>query len=85
MSLTYVFFIYLLIWWVTLFMILPLGVERHTETGQGFDAGAPKFANLKKKLLLNTAVSGVILAVIWILVELDVIRWREWFDQGVTG
>lgn len=85
MSVTYAFFIYLLIWWVTLFMILPLGVVRHNETGQGFDAGAPKAANMKKKLLLNTAVSGVILAVIWILVELEVIRWREWFDQGVTG
>ncbi len=85
MSVTYAAFIYLLIWWVTLFMILPLGVERHEEAGKGYDAGAPKFANLKKKLILNTAVSGVILAVIWLLVELEIIRWREWFDKGVSG
>jgi predicted secreted protein len=82
MSLLYASFIYLLIWWVMLFTILPMGVERHDEPGKGFDPGAPKFANLKKKLILNTVVSAVILAVIWLLVELDIIRWREWFDTG---
>lgn len=82
MSLLYAFFIYLLIWWVMLFTILPIGVERHDEHGKGFDAGAPKIANLKKKLIWNTVVSAVILAVIWVLVELDIIRWREWFDTG---
>lgn len=81
MTITYAVFIYLLIWWVTLFMILPIGVERHEESGKGYDAGAPKFANLKKKLVWNTAVSAVILAVIWVLVKLDIIRWREWFDR----
>lgn len=84
MSPLYAFFIYLLIWWVMLFTILPIGVERHEEEGKGFDAGAPKFANLKKKLILNTIVSAVILAVIYVLVELDIIRWREWFDTGAA-
>ncbi len=84
MSPLYAFFIYLLIWWVMLFTILPIGVERHEEDGKGFDAGAPKFANLKKKLILNTVVSAVILAVIYVLVELDIIRWREWFDTGAA-
>lgn len=84
MSPLYAFFIYLLIWWVMLFTILPIGVERHEEEGKGFDAGAPKFANLKKKLILNTIVSAVILAAIYVLVELDIIRWREWFDTGAA-
>ena len=84
MSPLYAFFIYLLIWWVMLFTILPIGVERHEEAGKGFDSGAPKFANLKKKLILNTVVSAGILAVIWLLVEFDIIRWREWFDTGAA-
>lgn len=84
MSFWYALFIYLLIWWVTLFMILPLGVERHDEPGKGYDSGAPKSADIKKKLLLNTLVSAIIMAVIWVLVEIDVIRWREWFDRGST-
>ena len=77
------FFIYLILWWVTLFMVLPLGVQRHGEKGSGHDAGAPVRPDLKKKLVLNTILSAVILAIIHLLVEMDVIRWHEWFDGGV--
>lgn len=78
----YAFFIYLLIWWVVLFTVLPIGVERHGEDGKGFDAGAPRAPELKKKLVLTTVISGIILAVLHLLVEINVIRWREWFDVG---
>ena len=61
------FFIYLLIWWVMLFTVLPLGIKRHEEEGRGFDAGAPEKPDLVKKLILNTALSAVILAVIEVL------------------
>lgn len=83
MSVITAFFIYLLIWWVMLFTVLPLGVERHTDEGRGFDAGAPREANLKRKLVLTSLLSAGILAVIIILVEAGVIRWSEWFQQGV--
>lgn len=79
MSLFNAFFIYLLIWWTVLFTVLPLGVRRHDEDGKGYDAGAPQHADLKKKLIINTILSAVILAIIWILVDMNVIRWGEWF------
>jgi len=31
MDLLTAFFIYLILWWVTLFMVLPFGVRRHQE------------------------------------------------------
>ena len=80
MSIFNAIFIYVLIWWTMLFTVLPLGVERGGEEAKGFDAGAPKFANMKKKLILNSIISAVILAIIWILVDLGVIRWSEWFE-----
>ena len=52
MSLVMAFFIYFLVWWVMLFTTLPFGVEPHEEKGKGFDAGAPKVHNIKKKSLL---------------------------------
>lgn len=84
MSLFNAFFIFLLIWWVMLFTVLPLGVQRNEEAGKGFDAGAPKIADLKRKLILNTIISAAILAVIWILVEMHIIRWSEWFEGAWT-
>ncbi len=80
MSLFNAFFIYLLIWWTMLFTVLPLGVERHDEAGRGYDSGAPEKPDLKRKLVLNTVISGIILAIIWILVDAGVIRWSEWFE-----
>ena len=82
MSLLTAFFIYLLVWWVVIFAVLPLGVERHTDDGKGYDAGAPKHANMKKKLVLTTVISAVIVLLIYVLVELGVIRWTEWFSKG---
>lgn len=75
-------FIYFLIWWLMLFTVLPLGVEKHDEQGKGYDAGAPKNAHFKKKVILNSVISFVIVLTMYILVEIGVIRWTEWFDSG---
>jgi predicted secreted protein len=72
-----------LIWWLTLFLVLPLGVARNIEADKGHDAGAPVDAQLKKKLIINTALAGAILAVIWILVEAGVITWGAWFRGAI--
>ena len=76
------FFIYFLIWWVMLFTVLPLGVKRHQEPGKGFDAGAPEKPDLKKKLILNTAISGVVLAIIEVLVKTGVLDWHALFENA---
>jgi len=67
-------FIYFLIWWMVLFTVLPLGVERHTEDGKGYDAGAPRKADMKRKFILTSLISLGILLVIYILVDMDVIN-----------
>ena len=75
-------FIYFLIWWLTLFTVLPLGVKRHEEHGKGFDEGAPEKPNLGKKLLLNTVISAVILGIIEVLVKTGVIDWHGFFENA---
>ena len=49
--------IYLIVWWIVLFIFLPLGVKRDKEVVSGNDPGAPKETNLKKKILLTSIVS----------------------------
>jgi predicted secreted protein len=74
--------IYFLIWWVTLFAVLPFGVRPQLDDKEpGTDPGAPVAARVLSKLLWTTLVSGVIFAVCaWLyinrLVTLEVlIRW----------
>ena len=59
--------IYLMIWWVSFFAVLPLWNISHHEAGvktiEGGDPGAPLTHNLKKKVWINTLVA----AGIWLL------------------
>ena len=56
--------IYFVIWWITLFAILPFGVrnahEAGEKVGEGHDAGAPIAHRLLLKAGINTVVSAVI-------------------------
>lgn len=56
--------IYWVIWWITLFAILPIGVRNAHEAGEkigeGHDAGAPVVHGLVKKALINTVVATVV-------------------------
>jgi predicted secreted protein len=61
--------VYILVWWVTLFAILPLWVTP-TEPGEiGHETGAPRQPYLWRKLALTTAVAGVIWLGIYLLVR----------------
>ena len=82
MSIPTAFFIYLLIWVVMLFTVLPLGVKRHQEGGRGYDAGAPAKPDMRKKLIINTLVSAVILGVIQLLIVTGMIDWHATFRDA---
>ena len=56
--------IYFLIWWITLFAVLPWGVRAQGEEGAaGTDPGAPVVSHLMAKLIWTTVVASVIFAV----------------------
>jgi predicted secreted protein len=61
---------FFLIWWVTLFVVLPWGVRSQHESGEmtpGTDPGAPTSFRLGRKLLWTTVTAAVIFAGIYIV------------------
>jgi predicted secreted protein len=77
--------IYFLIWWLTLFAVLPWGVRAQGEDGvvPGTDPGAPATPRLRFKLIWTTVVATVIwgvCAVVYInrIVTLDDIAALLW-------
>lgn len=56
--------IFFIIWWTTLFAVLPFGVRNSSESGsqvgEGHDRGAPVAHGLRWKLLVTTGVALVI-------------------------
>jgi predicted secreted protein len=60
------FAIYFVLWWVVLFVTLPFGVRSQHEDGEGApgtDPGAPIMARMGRKLIWTTVISAAIFAV----------------------
>ncbi len=60
--------VYFIIWWVTLFAILPFGVRTQDEAGDvapGTVSSAPHRSRIGVKLLATTVVSAIVFSVLW--------------------
>lgn len=71
--------VFLLVWWVTLFMVLPLGVRGQAEEDEvvkGTEPGAPVDSQMKRKIILTTIISIVIWALICAMIIFEWIDWR---------
>jgi predicted secreted protein len=68
MSTTTAIAVFFLIWWVTLFAVLPWGVHSQREGGEvvpGTDPGAPLLPKVGRKLVWTTLVACVVFGVLY--------------------
>ena len=57
--------LYFVIWWITLFAVLPFGVKPQHETGEvteGTEPGAPSRPLLVRKLIWTTVIAALVFA-----------------------
>jgi predicted secreted protein len=66
--------VYVLVWWVTLFAVLPLWVTPAEPDDPGHAAGAPQ----RPRLLMKAAITTVVSAIIWLGIYLVVSS--PWFS-----
>ena len=62
--------VYLVIWWVVLFCVLPLNIQSQFEKGEvsdGTEPGAPVAPQLLRKALLTSILSIAVFAVVYVL------------------
>lgn len=71
MSITLSIAVYFIIWWTTLFAVLPFGVKTQEEAGEVVP-GTPESAPAKFRLLwvlgLNTVVAAVAFFFVWLMI-----------------
>ena len=84
MGITGSIIVYVMIWWIIFFSVLPIGIQSNKEVFkekiEGMDPGAPKNPNIVKKFLLTTLITSLIFAVIYYLVEIDLLNLREFLQ-----
>jgi predicted secreted protein len=62
--------VFFLIWWITLFAVLPWGVRSQHEDGEvvpGTDPGAPLVPRLGRKLIWTTLITCVVFGVFYVV------------------
>ena len=76
--------VYVLIWWIIFFSVLPLGIqsnkEKFRERIEGIDPGAPNNPKIAKKFLITTIITSIIFIVIYYLVEFDLLNLRKYLQ-----
>jgi predicted secreted protein len=80
MSWTTAVAIYFIVWWITLFAVLPWGVRSQAESGEvvpGSDPGAPAIPNLLKKLVWTTVVATLVFGVAAILYSYRIVTFED--------
>jgi predicted secreted protein len=69
--------VYILVWWVTLFAVLPLWVTPPDRSDPGYAAGAPPRPRLLLKVAVTTVVSAIIWTAIYAVVNSPWLSFRE--------
>jgi predicted secreted protein len=69
--------VYVLVWWITLFAVLPLWVTPAEPDDPGHAAGAPQRPRLLLKMAITTVVSALIWLAIYLVVKSPWLSFRE--------
>ena len=84
MGITGSIIVYILIWWIIFFSVLPLGIQsnkqKFEERIDGMDPGAPINPKIAKKFLITTIITSIIFIVIYYLVKFNLLNLREYLQ-----
>lgn len=78
MNLFSAFVVWLIIWWLTLFLILPIGIRGQAEEDdilEGSEPGAPHTLDIKKKFIQTTIIASILWVLTCLLIISGIIDW----------
>ena len=78
MSPTGLAIIYIILWWIIFFAILPIDVERNkTLKVEGEDPGSPENPKMFKKFIYCTGITTVLFIIIFLLMKFEYLNLRN--------
>jgi predicted secreted protein len=69
--------VYVMIWWVVLFTVLPWGVRVPDEHAPGHATSAPVRPMILRKFLITTVIATVVWSAAYVLIESGLITFRS--------
>ena len=84
MSITGSIIVYVMIWWIIFFSVLPVGIKSNKEAFrdsiEGADPGAPKNPKIGKKFLITTIITSILFIMIYYIVDLGFFNLRNFLQ-----
>ena len=78
MSITGLAIIYIIIWWVVFFAILPIDVDRtKIKLIEGEDSGSPENPKMLKKFIYCTGITTILFILIYVLMKFEYLNLRN--------
>ena len=78
MSYTGLAIIFIIIWWVIFFAILPIDVNRKKPVKiEGEDPGSPENPKMLKKFIYCTGITSIIFIIIYLLIKYEYFNLRN--------
>ena len=78
MSATGLAIIYIIIWWVVFFSILPIDVDRNKLIEiKGEDLGSPENPKMLKKFIYCTGITTILFTIIYLLMKFEYLNLRN--------
>ena len=78
MSITGLAIIYIIIWWIVFFAILPIDVERKKLIKiEGEDPGSPENPKMTKKFIYCTGITTILFIIIYLLIKFEYLNLRN--------
>jgi predicted secreted protein len=78
LSVTGSIILYVLIWWIAFFSILPIDVNRQkTNKINGEDTGSPENPKMLKKFIYCTGITSIIFIIIYLLIKYEHLNIRN--------
>ena len=84
MGITGSIIVYVMIWWIIFFSVLPVGIKSNKEAFrdsiEGADPGAPKNPKIGKKFLITTIITSIVFIMIYYIVDLGFFNLRNFLQ-----
>ena len=78
MSITGLAIIYIIIWWIVFFAILPIDVYRiNIKKVEGEDPGSPENPKMLKKFIYCTVITTILFVIIYLLMKFEYLNLRN--------
>jgi len=78
LSITGSIVIFVIIWWIVFFSLLPIDVIRNKKTQiEGEDPGSPENPKIIKKFIYTTIISSIVFLIIYYLVQYNYLNLRN--------